>query len=491
MDSGNWTDTVRRVKLCVNRHTQLAINASADDSPKGWRQWAQEACAGSAGAGHGRPRASHQADGDVAADVAGWATGVKQLADQACWGGPMAVFRSPRQCLEDIQRYCRPWTRQCQPQGHFGSCRATCGRSRQVAGRSAGRTPLAALQQCSTTVTRRPSAACYSSCCHGSMKANRRATSAPISSWAGGGERRSSRVAWQGVPKGRGARDYSERLDKHSQPYHLWLQGQGFVGLQSFKRHPDTGQSNQIRRCQSRLPPQPRAEGGFHDAGPNAQATEAKNVDPPFRHHRQVVLAWAMGVWEGVPDLNTLQAALRRAIARSTSWGVRRRLWASGSTRQPWCGQTVQHTGRTHKARFSGRESDPCWLLGGWRDGPFGTEMCLSSWFPRLGRQPLPALPRRARHDVSPLLRVPSNAGRAGRLLEPQRREQFVRGCFPCPAPILPMEARQQSLWHSRPPDGLLEGHIFTEGSSGSGLVGLWWRWTIWRTSSLPRAGLC
>ena len=97
-----------------------------------------------------------------------------------------------------------------------------------------------------------------------------------------------------------------------------------------------------------------------------------------------------------------------------------------------------------------------------------------------LGRQLLPTMPRRARHDVSPLLRVPGLAGGAGHArlagaAAGQHREQFARGCFPCPSQSLPMGARQQScpvLWHNRPPDRLLEGHMFTYGcSSGSGAL--------------------
>ena len=48
----------------------------------------------------------------------------------------------------------------------------------------------------------------------------------------------------------------------------------------------------------------------------NAQATGGKNIDPAFRHHRQVILAWSTGVLEGTPDLDTMQAALRDSLAR-------------------------------------------------------------------------------------------------------------------------------------------------------------------------------
>ena len=48
----------------------------------------------------------------------------------------------------------------------------------------------------------------------------------------------------------------------------------------------------------------------------NARATGAKNVDPACPHHKQVVLAWATGAWEGVPDLDTTQATLQTTITR-------------------------------------------------------------------------------------------------------------------------------------------------------------------------------
>ena len=84
--------------------------------------------------------------------------------------------------------------------------------------------------------------------------------------------------------------------------------------------------------------------------------------------------------WAGAPGQpGTSPPTMAR---RSTSWVWRRRRWASGSTRPHWCGQTVQRTGGTAKGRSSGRQSYPCWLLENWRDGPFGTEKCWSSWKP-------------------------------------------------------------------------------------------------------------
>ena len=60
----------------------------------------------------------------------------------------------------------------------------------------------------------------------------------------------------------------------------------------------------------------------------NAQAAGGKNIDRAFRHHRLVILAWATGVWEGTPDLDTMQAALRGSLARLSR------------LKRPWWGAT-------------------------------------------------------------------------------------------------------------------------------------------------------
>ena len=121
--------------------------------------------------------------------------------------------------------------------------------------------------------------------------------------------------------------------------------------------------------------------------------------------------------------------------------------------------------------------------------------MCWSSWFPvtsgrrtghrgpRLRRLPLPALPRRARHTVPPLLRQVERDVRASQelrqaagSLEPHCRKQLAHGIFPFPSEILPVGLRQRFsspvLWHNRRPNGLLDGYLFTDGSSsGSGVL--------------------
>ena len=42
--SEKWTDLVRRVMLFITNHTQQAVNVSAAESARGWRQWAIKAC---------------------------------------------------------------------------------------------------------------------------------------------------------------------------------------------------------------------------------------------------------------------------------------------------------------------------------------------------------------------------------------------------------------------------------------------------------------
>ena len=63
----------------------------------------------------------------------------------------------------------------------------------------------------------------------------------------------------------------------------------------------------------------------------------------------------------------------------------------------------------------------------------------------------------------------------AARAVGSQYREQLAHGIFPDPGAILPTgfpERQCQVFWHNRPPDGLLEGHIFTDGSScGNGTL--------------------
>ena len=65
-------------------------------------------------------------------------------------------------------------------------------------------------------------------------------------------------------------------------------------------------------------------------------------------------------------------------------------------------------------------------------------------------------------------VQVPQEVRQAARSLGLQHREQFEQCIFPSPAAILPTGSPERAcpvLWHNRPPDGLLEEHIFTGGA--------------------------
>ena len=95
----------------VKLHTHQAINAAAVDSARCWRQWAKEACQGSAGAAHGFSKAGLDVgDGEGLAgpqllvnQMGTWLplwldprrANAKQLADQDDMGEPL-----PRLSLE-------------------------------------------------------------------------------------------------------------------------------------------------------------------------------------------------------------------------------------------------------------------------------------------------------------------------------------------------------------------------------------------------------
>ena len=86
----------------------------------------------------------------------------------------------------------------------------------------------------------------------------------------------------------------------------------------------------------------------------NAQAAWGKIIDPAFRHHRLVILAWATGVWEGTPDLDTMQAALRGYLrAHALAPGLERAVCEA------------PHDPRRHQDRFPGRSAQNGGLLGG------------------------------------------------------------------------------------------------------------------------------
>ena len=273
----------------------------------------------------------------------------------------------------------------------------------------------------------------------------------------------------------------------------------------------------------------------------NAQSSGGKNIDPAFRHHRLVILAWATGVWEGTPDLDTMQAALRGSLARLSRL---KRPWCGATDaaatfvltllRLGWSAQSARHL-TTHDGTKIDLLAVAPRTVGFWVDqaslrwsdssahwdqskGPlfweairpllgFGKLEGWSLWHrnvlvklvsrgiwtqERLARlrgevdgscqlcndgpgtmfhrcYECPALQTERDMYVSQEVRA------AARAVDAQYREQFAHGIFPDPGAILPAgfpERQCQVFWHNRPPDGLLEGHIFTDGSSsGSGAL--------------------
>ena len=74
---GDWAFQVTRVMFFIKSQTQQAVNAAAADSARCWRQWAKEACQGSAGAAHGFSKVGLD-DGEVGG-LAGPELLVKQM----------------------------------------------------------------------------------------------------------------------------------------------------------------------------------------------------------------------------------------------------------------------------------------------------------------------------------------------------------------------------------------------------------------------------
>ena len=115
---GDWAAQVSRVMVFVKLHTQQAINAAAVGSARCWRQWAKEACQGSAGAAHGITKAGLDVgDGEGLAgpqllvnQMGTWLplwldprrAHAKQLADQDDMGEPL-----PRPSLEEVDNVCK------------------------------------------------------------------------------------------------------------------------------------------------------------------------------------------------------------------------------------------------------------------------------------------------------------------------------------------------------------------------------------------------
>ena len=215
--------------------------------------------------------------------------------------------------------------------------------------------------------------------------------------------RRSSRGGWQGQRSERSASGSCAR------PGLEWRCALGFRGS---ALHSDTAPIHQSRRGQSHIPAQPRTKRSHNDVGQRPGSGVKKHRSGLSTSRRQVILAWATGVWEGTPDLDTMQAALRGSLARlshlkrpwcgatrtqrpplcsrscgwdgapsrpgislpttarrSTSWQWRPRRWVFGWTRLPFCGPTALHTGTSPRVRSSGKPSGHSLVSGkleGW-----------------------------------------------------------------------------------------------------------------------------
>ena len=271
----------------------------------------------------------------------------------------------------------------------------------------------------------------------------------------------------------------------------------------------------------------------------NAQAAGGKNIDPAFRHHRLVILAWATGVWEGTPD--TMQAALRGSLARLSRV---KRPWCGATDaaatfvltllRLGWSAQSARHLTTddgtkidllavapktvgfwVDQASLLWSDSSAHWNqskgplfweairpllvsgnVEGWSlwhrnvlvklvsrgiwtqerlarlrgEGDGSCQLCTDGPDTMFHRcYECPALQTERGMYVSQEVCV------AARAVDSQFMEQFAHGIFPDPGAILPTgfpERECQVFWHNRPPDGLLEEHIFTDGSSsGSGAL--------------------
>ena len=194
----------------------------------------------------------------------------------------------------------------------------------------------------------------------------------------------------------------------------------------------------------------------------NAQAAGAKNVDPAFRHHRRVVLAWATGGLGrhagsrhdagGLARRHRQAQPPQKALVQRDGCRSHFRAHLAAAWLECAVGEAPHHPQR-HEDRSSGRGAQDSWFLGrpgnlgldgqfstlGQLQGPtfLGRHQAAARLWPFRGldalaseragqaggarhldtgearqtpgrrRGQLPALPRSAVHNVPPLLRVP------------------------------------------------------------------------------------
>ena len=153
---------------------------------------------------------------------------------------------------------------------------------------------------------------------------------------------------------------------------------------------------------------------------PHAQAAGAKNVDPAFRHHRQVVLAWVAVLWEGPPHhagaarYHCQAQPPQEPVVRRHGCGSHFRAHVAAAGPECSVGQAPHHPrwhddrslgggaqdsgflgrpdfadvvrqfcpmGQFKRATFLGSRPTASCFLASWKGGRSGIETCWSSWF--------------------------------------------------------------------------------------------------------------
>ena len=387
----------------------------------------------------------------------------------------------------------------------------------------------------------------------GSTSATRPATWGPICNWEGGGGRSSSRGGWRGLQRERSASGSCARQGHTLASLLSLALMQGCFGFRGFVLHSDTAPIYQSRRGQSHIPAQPRTKRSHNDAGQcpggggqkhrpgfptsstghlglgdgslgrysrprhhagcaarlpgQAQPSQGRGAAP--RTQRPPLCSRSCG-WAGARNL---RGTSRPTTApRSISWQWRPKRWATGWTRHPLCGPTAPHTGTTPRARFSGKPSGHSLFqaslvtLASERAGQAGFarhkdpgEACAAQG---LGRRPLPALQRRTRRHVPPLLRMSGLAGRArharltgGALWVHNTGNSLHMAFFLTLAPfcqLVSLNASASSCGTTGPQTGFWRGTFSRTALRRAAvrcdeLAGLWWRSTTWGTSRLQR----
>ena len=210
--------------------------------------------------------------------------------------------------------------------------------------------------------------------------------------------------------------------------------------------HSNTAPSHQSGRGQSHLSAQPRTERSHNDDGPRPGCRGKKSrsgvsTSPTSR----------TGLFDGSLGRNAGRAARLGGQAQPPQAAVVRRNAAATFVltllRLGWSAQSARHL-TTHD----------------------GTKIDLLAVAPETGGAP------------------------GGTFSGSQYREQFAHGIFTDPAAILPKGSPERAcpvLWHNRPPDGLLEGHIFTDGSSSGSSALRRAGWAVVAVDDVGRMGLC